>query len=318
MQRYVSLFPSTLALLVTACGGDSGMPPTTVTIPPIASTPATSPPVSTPAVSTDYTAFAGETPVAIIGYNDDAMEPFISKDGRYLLFNNSNADPTKTDLFYATSIDDHTFRSGGPISGANSPALDGVASMDTTGNLYFISTRSYEKSLSTIYVAGFSAGQTNQPQLVSGVSLLQPGMLNFDAEISGDGNTLWFDDGRFSGGPVPDSATIAIAERQNTSFMRRADGAAILANVNTDGLNFAPSISNDGLELFFTRIADRARPAPQIYRASRTNPSAAFAAPQRVSAIVGFVEGPSLSADGRTLYYHKLVDGKFGIYLVRR
>jgi hypothetical protein len=41
-------------------------------------------------------------------------------------------------------------------------------------------------------------------------------------------------------------------------------------------------------------------------------------APQRVSAITGFVEAPALSPDGRALYYHKLEGGRFVIYRVAR
>ena len=301
-----------LILLLASCGGDSDRSSSTPFIPPIVT-----PPVAPP-VSTDYAAFSGETPVTVTGYADDAMEPFISKDGQYLLFNNSNADPTKTELFYATRVDDHTFTARGVIKGANSPALDAVASMDTSGNLYFISTRSYDASLSTVYTARFSGGSVTPPQLVPGISLLKSGMLNFDAEISGDGATLWFDDGKFSGGALPNTASIVVADRQGAGFIRRTDSATLLASVNAVGLNYAPSISADGLELYFSRIADPARPAPRIYRASRTSVTAAFAAPQKVAAIIGFVEAPSLSADGHILYYHKRVHGKYRIYLVRR
>lgn len=306
-----------LAAPLSACGGDSGAsttPAPVVTSPPVV----TPPPVAMPPASPDYTAFSVETPVAITGYADDAMEPFISKDGQYLLFNNSNADSTKTDLFYATRIDDQTFTTRGTIVGANSSALDAVASMDTSGNLYFISTRSYDTSLSTVYSAQFSSGSVTPPKLVLGISLLQFGMVNFDAEINGDGNTLWFDDGKFSGSAVPETASIAVADRQGAGFVRRADSATMLAKVNAVGLNYAPSISSDGLELFFTRIADLTNLAPLIYRASRTSVTAAFAEPQKVAAISGFVEAPSISWNGHILYYHKRVNGKFGIYLVRR
>jgi hypothetical protein len=58
--------------------------------------------------------------------------------------------------------------------------------------------------------------------------------------------------------------------------------------------------------------------APAIYRAARQSDKEPFAAPQRVSAITGFVEAPALSPDGRALYYHKLEDGRFVIYRVAR
>ena len=38
----------------------------------------------------EYTAFGNPQRVTIQGYNDHAMEPFITRDGRYLFFNNLN------------------------------------------------------------------------------------------------------------------------------------------------------------------------------------------------------------------------------------
>jgi len=37
-----------------------------------------------------YTDFCAPVPVTITGHSGDEMEPFISKDGRYLFFNNRN------------------------------------------------------------------------------------------------------------------------------------------------------------------------------------------------------------------------------------
>ncbi len=57
----------------------------------------------------EYTAFANPQRVTIQGYNDHAMEPFITRDGRYLLFNNLNQPSVNTNLHYAERIDDVTF-----------------------------------------------------------------------------------------------------------------------------------------------------------------------------------------------------------------
>ena len=38
------------------------------------------------------------------------MEPFVTKDGRFLIFNNRNEPPERTDLFYAERINDLTDR----------------------------------------------------------------------------------------------------------------------------------------------------------------------------------------------------------------
>ncbi|MFI4933343.1 MAG: TolB family protein [Caulobacterales bacterium] len=269
----------------------------------------------------DDTAFHDPRPVTIRGYDGDAMEPFITKDGRYLLFNNRNDPPEKTDLFYARRIDDRAFQFKGEIKGANSPALDGVASLDSAGTLYFVSTRSYAQSFSTLYRAGFKDGVASGVEIVPGVSPQVPGMVNFDAEISGDGQTLYFVDGDFRGaGPKPAAARIVVARRDGDRFDRVAGGERLLAAVNSDGLDYAPSISEDGLELFFTRL-DRdasSRPRVAILRAARLDTSAPFGPPQRVAAADGFVEAPSLSADARRLYFHKRVGDRFVIFEAER
>lgn len=266
-----------------------------------------------------YAGFRAPERVTIRGYKGDAMEPFITKDGDYLLFNNLNDPSVNTNVHYAARIDDLTFAYKGEITGVNTASLEGVPSMDRNGVLYFVSVRSYDKTFSTLYRGRFRDGNVTGVELVPGVSLRKPGMVNFDAEISDDGSTLYFVDGDLSKDPKPFSADIAIATRSGDGFRRDPNSADILRNVNTGALEYAPSISSDGLELFFTRV-DRAaaNPMPTIYRADRKSRTAPFDPPRRVGAIEGFVEGPTLSADGRSLYYHKRVGGRFTIYRVRR
>src|SRR5688572_21853697 len=98
---------------------------------------------SNPAPATDPE-FATPQRVTIRGHSDHAMEPFLTRDGRLLFFNNSNDPPSETDLHYAERVDDVTFEYRGKLTGANSATLDGVPSVDAAGNLYFVSLRSYE------------------------------------------------------------------------------------------------------------------------------------------------------------------------------
>lgn len=264
-----------------------------------------------------YEGFLNPTTVVIAGYSGDAMEPFISKDSQYLFFNNRNDPSVNTDLFYAARVDDTNFTFIGPVLGVNGPTLDAVASLDTLGNFYFISTRSYSTSLSTVYSGAFNATGVTGVGIVSGVSQQKAGIVNFDAEISADGQTLWFDDGDYSTGSLT-AASIVVAEKQGAGFVRRTDSASLLALVNTPDLNYAPSISSDGLELFFTRVSTAAGASPVIYRATRSDKDSAFGSPELVAAATGFVEAPSLSADGHLLYFHKLVNGSFVIQVMRR
>jgi hypothetical protein len=264
----------------------------------------------------EYRAFGAPVRVTIRGYDGDAMEPYVTKDGRYLLFNNRNDPRIDTNLHFARRVDALTFQYGGELKGANTPALEGVPSVDRAGNLFFVSTRSYRETLSTLYRGRFVDGAVSDVRLVGGVSRRQPGIVMFDAEIAADGNTLFVVDGELSGGPHPRSADIVIAVRDGAEFRRLASSGELLRNVNTAALEYAPAVSSDLLELFFTRAAGPGPPA--IWRAVRASAAEPFETPQRVSAIAGFVEAPALSADARSLYYHKLEAGRFLIYRVSR
>jgi hypothetical protein len=90
----------------------------------------------------EYCAFGAAQRATIRGYRDDAMEPFVTKDGRYLLFNNRNDPRIDTRLLYAERVDDLTFEHRGETGGVNTGALEGVPSLDRNGNLYFVSIRS--------------------------------------------------------------------------------------------------------------------------------------------------------------------------------
>lgn len=274
-----------------------------------------------PDAQTTFGVFTNPQPVTIVGYSQDAMEPFISPDGKYLFFNSSNSAPP-TNLYYATRIDDTTYQFQGEIAGANGGGgtLSAVPSMDMNGVFYFISNRSYPQTFSTIYWSNFLSGAVSNVALVPGVSKDKLGDVNFDQCISPDGNTLYFVDGVFSGGAqVPEKATIAIARRKGDRFVRLKSSAKIMHKVNLGGLNYAPDISKSGLEFFFTRIpGPPTTPPPVIYTATRASTSKPFGKPRRIEAITGFAEAPALSPDEKSLYYHLNVSGTFVIYRVTR
>lgn len=260
-------------------------------------------------------AFAHPVAVTIQGYHGDAMEPFVSPDGKYLFFNNRNDPATNTDLFFARRINDTTFAYSGPIHGADGPDLDAVASMDAAGHFYFVSTRSYTHTLATIYRGTFSRGVVSNVAIVPGLSKATPGWVNFDADVSADGNTMYFVDGRFDQAGHVESADLVIAKRTSTGFARLAGSARMLARVNTDALEYGAAISDNGLTLYFTRApAPLGSGSPSIYVTTRSNTSSAFGPPTRLTALTGFVEAPALSPDGRSLYFHKLVGDTYEIF----
>jgi len=256
--------------------------------------------------------FSNPQSVTIRGYDRDAMEPFITRDGRYLLFNDSNAPGNDTNLQYAERIDDLTFQYRGQIASINSTALDGVATADTSGTMYFVSTRSYAQTQSTIYRAAFDNGTAREVALVQG--LAKPGVVTFDVDVTPDGDSLYLSDGIFNGGDVPQAADLVMATRDVSGGFRRTD-STVFANINTPSLEYAACVSADQLELLFTRL-DGDEPA--IYRSTRSTRSEAWRAPARIAAITGFVEAPALSPDGRVLYYHARRGGRFVIERVVR
>jgi hypothetical protein len=269
----------------------------------------------------EYGGFSNPQPVLLRGYSADAMEPFITPDGQYLLFNTSNVAPSIPSLQLASRVDADTFVYEGPLQGeaVNEPGrLSGTPSMDGSGTVYFVSNRSYEQTLATVYAGQFAAGSMTGVHLVAGVTSA-PGFVDFDACVSPDGSSLYVSVGDFRGGGGPSSATLELFDRNASGFATDRSTGTILKAVNKAGyLDYAAAVSVDGLELLFTR-AKLPSGVPGVYRAYRSKLGRPFGHVQRVAAITGFSEAPSLSADGSTLYFHhRSSDGTFQIETVTR
>jgi hypothetical protein len=254
-------------------------------------------------------------PVSISGYGGDAMEPFVTPGGE-LFFNDLNQAGTDTDLLRAKEVDTTTFTYQGAIGGVNTPSLDAVPSMDSAHDFYLISTRSYARTGSTVYGGTYRHGTVTGVSPVTGLAAPGPGLFDFDADVSPDGRTLILSEGKGSPSGQLKRATLVIAARTRTGFSLLADSARLLAAVNLPGaLDYAAAISADGLDLYFTRApAPAGTGSPSIYLARRNSASAAFGPPVPLSALTGFVEAPSLSPDGRGLYFHRLVGNTYGIW----
>jgi WD40-like Beta Propeller Repeat len=270
----------------------------------------------------DPNPYGGAQPVLIQGYGGIAMEPALSPDGQLLLFNDSNAAGADTNLHWAALDASQPgglrFTYGGPVAAANGNALDAVASLDVHANLYFISTRSYAETNSTVYRSTFSGGTSTAPELVPGLAS-QPPFVIFDAFISADGTQLWFAEGNYATGLLG-AASLGLAVRQpDGSFARAPDGDTLLRAVNQPGAaQYAPAVSADGLELYFTRLTGTGT-TTAVYRSRRPNTASPWGAPAPIEALVGgVVEAAAPSADGKALYYHRLVGTTFRIERVTR
>jgi hypothetical protein len=261
--------------------------------------------------------FSQPQQVTIIGYESDSMEPFLSRDGNTLYFNNSNDPSVDTNIHYATRVDDLTFQYEGELAGVNSTSLDGVASIDLNDKFYFVSTRSYEQTLSSLYTGDVSNGNVSNVQLVDGLSRNVAGWVNFDVEISPDGSQLYFVDGRFDANGGPYEADFVLGKKMNGIFERVNDDTTF-KNVNTDELEYAACLSSDMLELYFTRFAFPITTPPQIFVATRSAIGDDFNIPNIIPEITGFVEAPTISPDNKRVYYHKLENNKFVLYMVKK
>lgn len=270
------------------------------------------------AAPTSTSTWSKPEPVRIEGYAGEAMEPFLSRDGQYLFFNTRNDPGVDTDIHFASRRDDVTFVHQGALQGTHSPDLDGVPTMGGDGHFCFISPRDYRQTLNSVFCGRFDGTGVVDVMPQTGLKTARLGRLIFDVELSADGSAMIFAEGTFSGGAVPDAADLYLADRDANGFERSGDGGRILRKANTDALEYAPALSSDGLELYFTRLSGfwMFRDV-QIYRAVRASPAVPFGEASRLP-IEGFVEGPSLSSDGHSLYFHKLVDGRFGIWRAKR
>lgn len=289
--------------------------------------------------------FQNPRAVTVQGYSGNLMEPAFSRDGQFLFFNNLNAEmlpsgaTNETDLHYATRIDDVTFDYVGEVNGANidndpdNNELEGVASFDKDNRLYFIYTGEYFNSNGPNYLRSIFYGDFLNGNLVNIGSVPNlkidrpsnenpvPGELNFDAEIHYDGEELYFVEGIFSGSSFPDAANIGLATKVNGVFSVHPDSKNLFSKINTSALEYAPSISTNSLELYFTRATGSVETGIDfgIYVATRNLVTEPWDNVTRIDIITGEItEAPSISIDEKLLYYHQKVNGLYQIYVVER
>ncbi|MBC8110217.1 MAG: hypothetical protein H7Y04_04070, partial [Verrucomicrobia bacterium] len=192
---------------------------------------------------------------------------------------------------------------------------------DAAGNLYFVSNRNYQTTLATLYQCNFEAGVATNVRLIEGIGKLQAGWVNFDVEVSADGQFLYFVDAQFDQTGNPVTADLVIAQKNNTGFQRLSNSDEILKNINTDdALEYAACISLDGLELYFTRIKMPLSgvPSSEILVTTRKNTNEAFGNPSKIQSITGFAEAPTIARDQKTLYFHKKDGDTFALYKVKK
>jgi len=256
--------------------------------------------------------------VTIAGYAGSAMEPFISPDGHYLFFNNENDPRVNTNLHFAERTGKLTFRYLGELPGVNSDVLDAVPSLDSAGHFYFTTVREYARTLNSIFTGDFDGKRVRNVHPVPGdISPQVPGTINMDTSISPDGQTLYISRAVIvPDSPAPKKSELLVARLRDGAFSIHPESARIMKNINTGALQYAPAISADGLELYFTRASPLT--GVRIMVAARISVNDPFGEPRVLSQLTGFVEAPSISLDSKEMFFHKRVGEKFVIYRAER
>jgi hypothetical protein len=278
------------------------------------------------AISQNYPTFGSEIDVTITGLTFDAMEPFISTDGNTLFFNSLNSGGN-TNLYYATKLNDSLFNYVGLVGGSYDPSpdhLDAVSSMDSANNFYWVSLR----NIPNLYQGNYLAGNVNGISQVYGTcNILTPsGWLIMDAAINYQGDLLYYSNGYF--GPtytecvgVPCEAKLGVAQKVNDSiFNKTIDSDAVFSNVNdTNYLVYAPQVTEDGLELYYTRLLEGGFDT-EICVSVRNTVLDTFSLPMVIYSNYGFFpEGATPTTDKQQIYYHqKDGAGIYHIYLRNR
>jgi hypothetical protein len=265
-------------------------------------------------------------PASIEGYDGSAMEPFISPDGQYLFFNNENDPRVNTNLHFAERTGKHSFHYLGELPGVNSEVLDAAASLDEAGHFYFTTLRDYGRTMYSIYTGDFDGkGVRNVHPVPGDISPKAPGTINMDVSISPDGQTLYMSRAVFlPGAPVPKKSDLMVARLKDGAFSIDPDSDRIMKNVNTAALEYAPSISADGRELYFTRASQLMAGSKaagawlRIMVATRASVNEPFGEPRTLTALTGFVEAPTIPLDGKEMFFHKKVGTRFVIYRAER
>lgn len=268
-------------------------------------------------------AFGNEIPVTINGLTFDAMEPALSADDNALFFNSLN-DGITTSLYYAGKLNDSTFNLVGLVPVVNqtvTPRLDGVASLDSLNNFYWVSTRDYPTNMDNLHRIRFlSSGFTNYGRVHGDFHIYLPGYIIMDASTSFDGNLMIYCNARFGGclNNMPCEASMGIAQKVNDSTFNKLPNTSTLMAAINDTINYivyAPHLSKDGLELYYTRLSKNGIQS-EIMVSVRTNTNSAFGTPSvLISSPSVLPEGPVLSTDMQRLYYHKKVGSVFKLFM---
>jgi Tol biopolymer transport system component len=197
--------------------------------------------------------------------------------------------------------------SGGAIS-----ASGGAASAGKTGtNAGASGSTGTGGAFGTGGVPTCVLGPFQAPELVTGLN--RDSLDHFGPSISSDGSTLYF-----SGSDALTLDDIFTATRADRGA--RFSAAVALDSVNTTSADGSPSISNDGLTLYFYSTRPLGMGGRDIWSASRPNLQADFGTATLLAAVNGDSDDNLqwLSADELTIVFSSTRSGGGDLYIATR
>ena len=269
---------------------------------------------------TDKSGFKNEQQVTITGYSGKVLRPFISKDDKYLFFiNNDN-------ILYAEKIDDITFKFMGEVSGVKDNSYDISPALDLHNNFYFVSYRSLDSTHNaTIFSGIFDNGTVTNIHKING-TIISPILrhINLDLSISGSGEILFVTNVMFEEDYVHYTTNIKFALNNKGDFDIPENMDEILSNINIPDNNESwAEISANGLELFYTQYKNMAGENLKLLYAKREQADLPFSEPIPITApfkndTVIVLQSPTISGDGKRLYYFKMNLHISSIFMISR
>lgn len=196
---------------------------------------------------------------------------------------------------------------GAPINGSSFDFAPEVSADSLT--LYFASDRPGAFGANCNI---WSASRTTPAQAFANISVLgsavNRGNCNDHPTISGDGLTLVFSS---DGSAGPSDLDLWISTRATTSAPF-GPAKNLGPTVNSPGYDSEPSISADGLTLFFASYRSGGLGDKDIWVTTRATTSAEFGIPQNLARPVNsrYEDGtPDISSDAATLFFHSFRPG---------
>lgn len=256
-------------------------------------------------VSLAYATFNTPVPVSI-NTNLMVRTPSVTGDQLIIFFGMYQNSPSEIDIYYATRTNkNQSFGSPIPVSSVNSSLMEWGPDISADGlTLYFARGSSFNNG--DIWAATHSSiyDSFGAPQIVTE---LNSNATEAGACLSDDGLSMYLCSSRTGGSGLLD---LWYFTRQD---INAAFGQGVnLSEINTVGDEISPSITADGLTIYWGLDLHN------IWSASRTDINSPFSNPHLVTELnyTGYDSGaPDISSDGKVIFFNSARPGSLPGFL---